>query len=141
MLKTLSSHSLFVRWKVPLVEYHKNNIRSYLIRWRSVLSNKETDRRGAWQVDDDDEELSLGKAEKDGNRWLEMIQGVAEGGSVIIGGLRPRTTYEVSVAAGTREGYGPRSEPERAQTDGDGWCCLVVLWLRMHVGTLLLINK
>ncbi|CAG9536675.1 unnamed protein product [Cercopithifilaria johnstoni] len=118
ILKALSSQSLFIRWKMPLLEYHKEKIRNYLIRWRPVLANNETDGSKMWQSDEDDE-ISSGKGEKSEKQWLEMIQDAALDNSAIIKGLNPHTIYEVSIAAGSKMGYGPGSEPEQAKTDED----------------------
>ncbi|KAM3718996.1 Tyrosine-protein phosphatase Lar-like [Dirofilaria immitis] len=119
MLKALSSHSLFIRWKAPLIEYNKGKILNYLIRWRPILAKNETDRSKIWRSDEDDEESLSGKSEKSEKRWLEIIQDAVLGDSAIIKGLNPHTIYEVSVAAGTDIGYGPGSEPEQEKTDED----------------------
>ncbi|VDO43328.1 unnamed protein product [Onchocerca flexuosa] len=126
LLKALSSQSLFIRWKAPLLENHKGEILNYLIRWRPVLAKNETDRNEIPESDEDYEESSTGKGDKGGKRWLEMIQDAVLGNSAIISGLNAHTIYEVSVAAGNGMGYGPGSEPEQEQTDEDGWCCFVV---------------
>ncbi|VDM91841.1 unnamed protein product, partial [Onchocerca ochengi] len=119
ILKALSSQSLFIRWKAPLLENHEDKILNYLIRWRPVSEKNETNGSEIRQSDEDDEELSTGKGEKDEKRWSEMIQDAVIGNSAIISGLNPHTIYEVSVAAGTGMGYGPGSEPEQEKTDED----------------------
>ncbi|VBB33246.1 unnamed protein product, partial [Acanthocheilonema viteae] len=121
LLKALSSQSLFIRWKAPqLLEYdQKDKIRNYLIRWRPILVNNETDNNKIWQSDEDDEELSSGKSEKNEKQWLEIIHDAVLDNSAIIKGLNPHTLYEVNIAAGTDMGYGPGCEPEQAQTDED----------------------
>ncbi|EJW87065.1 hypothetical protein WUBG_02023, partial [Wuchereria bancrofti] len=127
VLRALSSQSLFIRWKMPLLDYRSGKIRSYLIRWRPVLAKNETDQHKIWQSDEDDEELLSGKGEKKEKRWLEMIQDASLDNSAIIRGLNPYTIYEVSVAAGTEMGYGIGSEPEQVQTEEDGWYCVICM--------------
>ncbi|EFO21427.1 hypothetical protein LOAG_07060 [Loa loa] len=132
MLKALSSESLFIHWKAPLIEYHQGKIRNYLIRWRPVLASNEADHSKIWQSDEDEEELLSGKGEKGEKRWLEIIHDTTLGNSAIIKGLIPHTIYEVSIAAGTDLGYGPASEPEKAKTEEDGLYCFAVLQFCMH---------
>lgn len=74
-----------------------------------------------WSDEDDDD--SIGKREKWEHGWSEMVRDAIHETSTVIDGLKPYTMYEVSVAAGTDMGYGPGSEPERRQTDEDGWYC------------------
>ncbi|KAK6104660.1 Fibronectin type III domain family protein [Brugia pahangi] len=62
VLRALSSQSLFIRWKAPLLDYRSGKIRSYLIRWRPVLAKNETENGKIWQSDEEDEELLSGKA-------------------------------------------------------------------------------
>ncbi|KAK6104664.1 Fibronectin type III domain family protein [Brugia pahangi] len=127
VLRALSSQSLFIRWKAPLLDYRSGKIRSYLIRWRPVLAKNETENGKIWQSDEEDEELLSGKGEKKEKRWLEMIQDASLDNSAIIRGLNPYSIYEVSVAAGTEMGYGIGSEPEQVQTEEDGWYCVICM--------------
>lgn len=98
-----------------------------MIRWRPALAYNQTDNGKIWQSDEDDDELSSGKGEKSEKQWLEMIHDAVLDNSAIIKGLNPNTIYEVSIAAGTSIGYGPGSEPEKVQTEEDGWCCSLFL--------------
>uniref|UniRef100_A0A915Q7V2 Fibronectin type-III domain-containing protein n=1 Tax=Setaria digitata TaxID=48799 RepID=A0A915Q7V2_9BILA len=123
-LKALSSQSLLIRWKAPLQEQRNGKIRNYIIRWRPVLynnSNSNKEHGGIAESIEETDEISTGNDKDDKNEWLEMIHDAVMDNSVIIKGLNPYTIYEVSVAAGTDIGYGPGSEPQRGQTDEDGW--------------------
>ncbi|VDK80344.1 unnamed protein product [Litomosoides sigmodontis] len=120
ILKALSSQSLLIRWKAPLVDYHSDKIRNYLIRWRPAAVKNRTDSGKLWwHSEEDDEELAFDGSEAGEKQWLEMIHDAVLDNSAIIKGLNPHTLYEVSIAAGTNIGYGPESVPEQAQTDED----------------------
>lgn len=48
---------------------------------------------------------------------------------MVIGGLKPDTTYSITVAAYTTKGDGARSKPKLVVTKGAGQCKKLIIYL------------
>ncbi|XP_015228536.1 PREDICTED: receptor-type tyrosine-protein phosphatase S-like isoform X4 [Cyprinodon variegatus] len=95
------------------VEVEVLNSTSLKVMWRSVTPGKQNGQIRGYQV-------HYVRVENGESRGLPLIKDVmlADAQEMVIGGLKPDTTYSVTVAAYTTKGDGARSKPKVVVTKG-----------------------
>uniref|UniRef100_A0A8C6Q452 protein-tyrosine-phosphatase n=1 Tax=Nothobranchius furzeri TaxID=105023 RepID=A0A8C6Q452_NOTFU len=95
------------------VEVEVLNSTALKVMWRSVIPGKQNGQIRGYQV-------HYVRVENGESRGLPLIKDVmlADAQEMVIGGLKPDTTYSITVAAYTTKGDGTRSKPKVVVTKG-----------------------
>ncbi|MEQ2165758.1 hypothetical protein GOODEAATRI_020486, partial [Goodea atripinnis] len=101
------------------IEVEVLNSTALRVMWRSVTPGKQNGQIRGYQV-------HYVRVENGESRGLPLIKDamLADAQEMVIGGLKPDTTYSVTVAAYTTKGDGARSKPKVVVTKGAADCSM-----------------
>jgi hypothetical protein len=110
----IGADRLQVSWSAPDKSQQNGRLSSYIVRWTRVKSAD----------DEDDANESGGDVRRTNGEGGELNLLASAPTEITVTDLNTYTLYRVTVTAGTREGFGPDSEPVEQRTGEDGQCCL-----------------
>lgn len=119
----VGSDKLLVSWSAPDKSQQNGRLISYVVRWTRV---KAAD-------DDEADDVAVDIPRRSNGDGGELNRLASDPTEVTISHLNTYSLYRVTVAAGTREGFGPDSQPVEQRTGEDGQCfvcTLVFCWSR-----------
>ncbi|VDN52888.1 unnamed protein product, partial [Dracunculus medinensis] len=117
--ETISSRSIMIQWSTPIIDIQDGDLINYKIKWHPIPDSDSAVNTTADSSDNNELYDDSIENNKD-HEWNELVRDATLGNSVVLNDLKPFTSYKIFVAAGSKGGFGPLSQPLYIKTPEDG---------------------
>lgn len=108
-----------IQWSTPIIDIQDGDLINYKIKWHPIPDSDSAVNTTADSSDNNEIYDDSIENNKD-HEWNELVRDATLGNSVVLNDLKPFTSYKIFVAAGSKGGFGPLSQPLYIKTPEDG---------------------